>query len=111
MDKCVLNHSIIFSFDHPAATCGLARSFPAYPNSKSKMINGEIGPSISIDFLDNSSGVKVIKLDRARSVLKSNEFFSIIFDYNTVSQQNLIILPKYSIECTQIGNHGTQCIL
>lgn len=74
MDKCVPNHSIIFSFDHPAATCGLARSFPAYPNSKSKIINGDIGPSISIDFLDNSSGVKVIKLDRARSVLKSNEF-------------------------------------
>lgn len=70
MDECLLNHSMIFSFDHPAATCGLARSLPAYPNNNNKIINGEIGPSISIDFLDNSSGVRVIKLDNARSVLK-----------------------------------------
>lgn len=71
IDTCLLSHSVIFSFDQPAATCGLAKSLPACPNNKSSTINGETGPSISIDFFDNSSGVKVIKLDNDRSVLKN----------------------------------------
>lgn len=62
---------MIFSFDQPAATCGLAKSLPACPNNRSNTMNGETGPSISIDFFDNSSGVKVIKLDNDRSVLKN----------------------------------------
>lgn len=75
MDTCVLSHSVIFSFDHPAATWGLVRSLPACPNSKSNTMNGETGPSISIDFFASSSGDNVIKLDNDRSVLikKKNE--------------------------------------
>lgn len=39
-------------------------------------MNGETGPSISMDFFDNSSGVSVIKLDSDRSVLKFTHYKS-----------------------------------
>lgn len=73
IDTCVLSHSVIFSFDHPAATCGLAKSLPAWPKSSNNTINGDTGPSISIDFFDSSSGVSVIRLDSDRRVLKSKD--------------------------------------
>lgn len=63
IDICKLSHSMILSFVQPAATCGLAKSAPAYPKSNSKTIIGEMRPSISIGCLDNSSGVIDIKLD------------------------------------------------
>lgn len=70
IDACVLSHSVIFSFDQPAAAWGLAKSLPAWPNSNINTTNGDIGPSISMDFFNNSSGVNVIKLDNDRSVLR-----------------------------------------
>lgn len=69
IDEWVRSHSVIFSFDQPAATCGLAKSLPACPNISSSTMNGETGPSISIDFFANSSGVNMIKLDNDRRVL------------------------------------------
>lgn len=48
-EVCPASHSSNFSFDQPAAVCGLTSSADAWPNSSSSTANGASGPSNCTD--------------------------------------------------------------